>query len=501
MDKSLVGKKLIGALSLFFEAEEIRELEAPEELKKKLSRMHREAQAFLVAQDFGHLLEKLYLMAVFYRDRVGPQISSTAEGAPKTAVRIHFLLWCQLQHYLIQFSVFAEPKSYLRVLTLANAALFEVGQEWLRANGVSFEVKTLEQRDENDTVQEYPAIVFLENELSVPGQIASQLSKSGAHPHMLAYSPAYTSPGKWAGKLTERTLYVSLKFVMGLSLDPDTGHELFHWRHRLLEHGFRDDAFHGSVSRTAEIPFPTSAGSYQGGFGFDELPAHGYSVATRIERLRGAATGRAAGAEAAAVILDSQPGLGLANAMGTVLSDALSLLQQVRGKGEIEAINSTSNKTSSSDSRPSMTFSLGLGAGNHFGFRFADFYREGTEHILAVVTSNGWITTIPIFDKEFISQARLVSEARIQKVKRPWLGGYLSPFRPKQQDQEAIFFERLKTFLIERLTVQRDLAETFERDFSLVGTEGAAYLNSPSDLTRNQLLTAMEKFSKYNISH
>ena len=449
----------------------------------------------------GMGLDSSFKPSTSWRASIGILLSLTAklttDSEKLIAARLYFLVWQQFQRYLVQFSMFVEPNSYQRVLAEATDSLLEVAQLWLTLNKIPFEVKKLRELDESDTWNEYPAIVFLPEALSLPGKIASKVAQSGAYPHSFVYSPAYTAPGNWAGKLTENALYVSAEFVIGLVLDPDTGHELFHWKQRILEHSFREDVFQGDVTRVAERPFPSSAGAYQFGFNFDELPAHGYSIAARIERFRQATSEKAMRSEAMAILMDCQPGCGLANAMNIVLGDALSTLREIADRNELEPINFTSNKTSNTDSRPSFAFSLGFGNGKHYGFRFTDFHRPGTEHILGVVNSSGWVTTIPIFDSEVIGQSQIIAEIRKSRMNPTVLGKYLVPFRRKQVETEIKFFELLRKRITDRFSEQRELALTFEKDFSFVTTEAAAYLGNPFDVTKTQLLVAMERFFKY----
>ena len=220
---------------LFFDIEEFRQLKVQEDLKKKLSRKEREAREAARAQDISKLLTTLFEMAAFFSEKIVPKIESSETAF---SLRLELCLWREVQYHAYQFSkVFSRDPALPLMVTAATVQCLEVAKRHLGLHDIAFSEVTLRDTGNGGIEADFAVLSIAPSDDSIPGRVAKRLSEKGQQPVLLCYSPAYTGAQGWAGKLTEKALYVSCDFILSLDIDPDTGHELCHWEsaRRLFE--------------------------------------------------------------------------------------------------------------------------------------------------------------------------------------------------------------------------------------------------------------------------
>jgi len=478
---------------IFFDIKEARDLKVREDLKKKLARRDREVRELAGARNYIGRLAALCEMADFYSVEVVPEASRFDE---KRALRLEFLLWRELQYQSYEFSKLISDPGLAFIVQRASLRLIETAQRILTLNEIPFEITTLRESASGAAGQDFEVLSILPDESSVPGRLAKKLSEEGPSPMLLCYSPFFTGAHGWAGKITEHAIYVGCDFILDLQIDPDTGHELCHWQSsKALSEG-KLSPFHGDVLRGKERPLPSSAGPYDGGIEFDELEAYGYNMLVGEERLKRARGERHLLSEMIWLRLEAETGANTAKAIAEIAADALCTLETISKTSIMERISFTCNRRSNSDSRDAFWCSIGPDLDRHFGFQLTDFRKPGSGYARAMVCSKRWILGVPLLGKEIFKKAERARDWH-QKQR---LGSWIAQRFFKDPNEEGwAFFLLVKSALIERLTMQHELALKMEKDFSHVRDRVSVLLNEKTDAAREDLTRALSKFSEYPI--
>lgn len=480
---------------LFFDVKDVRELKVKEELKKKLSRQDREVRRFAAAKDIPGLLKALYGMADFYSAKVAPEAKNSDD---QRSLRLEFLLWKEVQYQSYQLSKSFQDPGLSLVVKNASLALIDIAKRILSVHGIAFEITTVRELGNDGTERDFEAISMLPGDTSLPGKLARKLLEEGFSHTLLCYSPYFTGAQGWAGKLTEKALYVSCDFILESRIDPDTGHELCHWQSAKALLEGRLTPFHGDVLRGEKRPLPESVGPYEGGLEFDELEAYGYNMLVGEGRLKRARGERHLLSELLWLRLEAETGANTAKAIAEITADALSTLDVLSKTSVMERINFTSNRRSNSDSRDAFWCTIGPDLDRHFGFQLTDFRKPGTDYVRAMVCSKGWILGVPLLGKDIFKKAERARDWHQHKAQKPGLWLTQRFFRDPNEEGWA-FFLLVKSALIERLTAQHELALKMEKDFSHVRDRVSVLLTEKTDAAREDLTRALSKFSEYPI--
>jgi len=479
---------------LFFDIKEARDLKVQEELKKKLSRRDREARELAAAKDYLGLLAAVYEMADFYSAHVAPAAKLSCE---KQSLRLEFLLWREVQYQNHEFSKVISDPALPLIVKEASLRLFETAKRILTLSAIPFEMATLRESANSGEDADFEVLSILPSDSALPGRLAQKLLQEGPRPTLLCYSPFFTGAQGWAGKVTERALYVSCDFILELQLDPDTGHELCHWRSQKLLSEGKLTPFHGDVLRGENRPLPESVGPYDGGVEFDELEAYGYNMLVGEERLKRARSERHFLSELIWLRLEAETGANTAKAIGEVTADALLTLESISQTTVMERITFTSNRRSNSDSRSAFWCAIGPDLDRHFGFQLTDFGSPGTDYVRAMVCSKGWILGAPLLGKDTLEKARNTLTWHQRIIPGSWLA---RRFFGNSNEEGWAFFLFVKSALIERLTMQQELANKMEKDFSLVRDRVSELFGEKTEAARDELFRALSNFSAYPIS-
>lgn len=477
-------------LPLFFDREKLRDLRVREDLKKRIWRQDKEAREFAKKQDLGSFLGELYLMAIFYSEK----ITKEAQGDQKLSLILEFSLWREVQYYARQVLDLAAKPDFEVVLNQASLKLFELAKTWLKLHDVGFSEVTISDLANGGIEKDFLGLSFTPSATSIPGKLAKKLTESRYSSYQLCYSPWFTGAQGWAGKLTDKALYVSCDFVLKLAIDPDTGHELSHWQSAKAVSEFRGTPFLGDVLKGGERPLPMWVGPYDGGVEFDELEAYGYNMRIGPERLKQAKTERELLSEVVWLRLEAQSGMGIAYAIEEILTETLQMLEKLAATKEMTKINFTSNRRANSDPRDARWYSIGTGLDCHFGFQITDLKHPGSEYVRGMVFSNGWLVGAPIFGTDVLKRAKKAIRLHQQKS-----FGYLLRAVLGKKNSPIPFFLALHKGLVPYFEKQKALAMDMGKDFQQVASKASAYLNHPSQQAKEELLKAFQSFSKHPI--